>query len=135
MARKLPIGSKLGKVWGWTKPVFQSESTELQHLKIKKGWRCSIHDHGHKYNLFYVLHGRLKVTVEKDGLQDETILGPGEMTTIRPGDKHQFEALTNCELIELYWVTLDPDDIHRHTQGGPAEALKPPVKKSPQRGK
>jgi mannose-6-phosphate isomerase-like protein (cupin superfamily) len=118
MARKLPIGAKIGKVWGWTKPIFQSETTEVQHLRIKAGTKCSDHEHSHKHNLFYVLTGRLKVIVEKDGLQDETILDAGESTAIRPGDKHRFEAVTDCEIIELYWVTLDPDDIRRYTHGG-----------------
>lgn len=122
MARKLPIGSKIGKVWGVTIPIFQSDTTEVQHLFVKKGWRCSDHDHGFKNNLFYVLRGRLKVVVTKDGLEDETVLGPGQMTAVRPGDRHRFEALTGCELIELYWVCLDPDDIRRHSQGGAVAA-------------
>lgn len=118
MARRLSIGAKIGKVWGWTRPIFQSETTEVQHLKVKKGWKCSDHEHLAKNNLFYVLRGRLKVVVEKDGLQDETVLGPGEMTEVCKGHLHRFEALTVCELIELYWVSLDPDDIRRTTQGG-----------------
>lgn len=118
MARKLPIGAKIGKVWGWTKPVFQSETCEVQHLKARKGWACSDHEHLGKHNLFYVLRGRLKVVTEKDGLADETVLGPGEMTEVRAGCRHRFEALTACELIELYWVALDPDDIRRYSQGG-----------------
>ena len=121
MARRLPIGSKIGKVWGWTKPIFQSETTEVQHLTVKKGWKCSNHDHLFKHNLFYVLHGKMKVVTTKDGLTDETVLGPGESTEIRAGQVHRFEALTACELIELYWVSLDPDDIRRASQGGPIE--------------
>lgn len=121
MARKLPIGARIGKVWGWTKPLLQTETTEVQHLFVKAGFQCSDHEHGHKVNRFYVVAGRLRVVTAKDGLADEVVLGPGEMTDIRPGDGHRFEALTDCELIELYWVTLDPDDITRHTQGGPVE--------------
>lgn len=123
MARKLPIGSKIGKVWGWTKAIFQSDSTEVQHLHVKKGWQCSDHEHAFKHNLFYLLKGRMRITVEKDGLLDQTILEPGEMTAIKPGDKHRFEALTACELIELYWVCLDPDDIKRYTHGGETKTL------------
>ena len=118
MARKLNIGSRIGKVWGTTIPIFQSDSTEVQHLLVKRGWKCSDHDHAFKNNLFYVLKGRLRVVVQKDGLEDETVLGPGQMTAVKPGDRHRFEALTDCELIELYWVCLDPDDIRRYSQGG-----------------
>ncbi len=119
MARKLPIGALIGKVWGSTKALFQSDSCEVQHLKVKKGYRCSNHEHAFKHNLFYVLRGRIRVTNHKDGLDDETVLGPGEMTLIKPTERHSFEALTNCELLELYWVCLDPDDIKRYSRGGP----------------
>ncbi len=127
MARKLPIGAKIGKVWGWTKPIFQSDGTEVQHLGIKKGFQCSDHEHAFKHNLFYVLSGTLRVVTFKDGLEDETVLTRGDMTSIKPGDKHRFEAVTDCEIIELYWVTLDPDDIRRHTQGGEAKAAPEPA--------
>lgn len=125
MARRLPIGAKVGKVWGWTRPVLQTETTEVQHLRVRKGAFCSDHEHAHKCNVFYVLRGRLKVVVEKDGLVDETVLKAGEMTEVRPGCKHRFEALTRCDLIELYWVTLDPDDIRRHSAGGAARGPTP----------
>ncbi len=45
------------------------------------------------------------------------------MTEIRNGHKHRFEAVTACELIELYFVTLDPDDIRRYSQGGETKTL------------
>jgi mannose-6-phosphate isomerase-like protein (cupin superfamily) len=121
MARQLPIGAKTGKVWGWTKPILQTQTVEVQHLSVKAGWRCSDHYHGHKHNRFYVVAGRLKVVTQKAGLADEVVLGPGEMTDVLPGDEHRFEAETDCELVELYWVTLDPDDIVRRTQGGPVD--------------
>lgn len=116
--RKLHTGSKVGKVWGTTTPIFQSASTEVQSLYAKKGFRCSRHCHTSKSNLFLVISGKLKVTVEKDGLEDEVFLGPGEMTVVSPGLYHEFEALMNSHLIELYWVELNPDDITRKDQGG-----------------
>ena len=118
MTRKLPIGSIIGKVWGTTQAIFQNEATEVQILTVKKGWQCSEHAHLHKQNRFYVISGQLKVRVFKDGLEDETILNAGEMTDVNLRDRHQFIALTDCRLIEIYWVCLDPDDIERHSKGG-----------------
>ena len=118
------VGTKSGKVWGWTKPIFLQNNVEIHHISAKKGWQCSSHEHVFKFNLFYVLTGRLLVRTTKDGLNDETILDPGEMTAIKPGDRHQFEALTDCEVLEVYWVELDPGDIKRHDQGGKAKKTK-----------
>ena len=118
MAGKLAIGAKIGKVWGWTKALFQSETTEVQILQAEAGHVCSEHEHAAKNNLFYVIRGRLRVTVWKDGLKDSTVLEEGESTVVRAGVKHQFEAIVNTQLLEIYWVSLDPDDIRRYTQGG-----------------
>lgn len=123
MARQLPLMAKVGKVWGWTKALLQTDSVEVQHLFARAGWKCSDHSHAHKANRFYVLSGRLKVVTQKDGLEDVVVIGPGESTDVRVKDVHRFEAETDCELIELYWVTLNPDDIARVTQGGPVVAL------------
>ena len=34
-------------------------------------------------------------------------------TDVPPGTEHSFEAVTDCEIIEIYWVTLDANDIDR----------------------
>lgn len=115
------IGTKSGKVWGWTKPIFCKNNVEIHHISAKKGWQCSLHEHVYKFNLFYVLSGRLRVRTTKDGLDDETVLGAGEMTAIKPGDRHQFEAITDCEVLEVYWVELNVNDIKRYSQGGKAK--------------
>lgn len=114
---QLDIGSKTGKVWGWTMPLHQSQAAELQVLSIKAGSRCSMHRHACKKNLFYVFSGRLKVIVEKDGLVDEVVLGPGEKTTVMPGLWHRFEAIEDTEILEYYWVELDAGDIQRRDSG------------------
>ncbi len=120
---QLDIGAKIGKVWGWTMPLHQGQTTELQSLHVKQGFRCSNHLHKDKKNLFYVFSGRLKVIVEKDGLRDEVIIGPQEKTTVMPGQWHRFEALTDCYLIEFYWVDLDAGDIQRKDSGGMVDDL------------
>jgi hypothetical protein len=51
-------------------------------------------------------------------VKDETILGPGMCTDACPTKYHTFEALEDTDAIEIYWVSLDPDDIDRRTVGG-----------------
>ena len=108
-----------GKVWGETTEFFRHAIASAHHLSIKKGGYCSVHRHAQKYNVFYVLSGRLKVSIWIDEESpDETILERGQKTAVAPGFKHQFEALTDCECIEVYHVILVGPDIIRESHGG-----------------
>ncbi len=113
------IGSIIGKVWGTTVALHRSAVAELQFLSIKAGHRCSTHRHRAKKNLFFVVDGSIRVVVEKDGLKDSVVLGPGQMTQVRDGHWHSFEAIEDSRVIEFYWVELEAGDIERRDQGGP----------------
>lgn len=111
-----------GKVWGKTTPLFCKNNVEIHRIEGRKGGYCSKHYHASKYNRFLVESGKLKITITKDYgsgvLDDVTIIGPGEQTTVPPGQWHQFEVLEDCVAFEIYWVELDPNDIERETIGG-----------------
>lgn len=110
-----------GKIWGETTEFFRFATSSGHHLSIKAGGYCSIHKHAHKYNLFYVMSGKLKVTIWRDedrGLKDETILGEGQTTAVPPDFFHKFEALEDTECIEVYHVLLNEPDIERKSVGG-----------------
>lgn len=119
-----PIGPKQGKLWGNTQLLFAHNSVECHRIQIRKGGYCSNHSHKYKWNRFVLLSGKLRVEVRHgDTLDktiiDETILTPGQITDVPPGDVHRFEALEDCEALELYWVVLEAGDIDRGgTQGG-----------------
>jgi hypothetical protein len=85
-----------------------------------KDRQCSKHFHRHKYNLFFVVSGKLKIVTWKNDydLVDETILGPYERTIIKPGEYHRFIALEDSYVIEKYWVQLSLSDIEREDCGG-----------------
>lgn len=112
------IGAILGKVWGTTQTLFCANNVEISRIRPRAGYRCSRHQHDGKYNLFYVIAGQIVVHTTKDGLDDQSVLGPGQYTYVKPGDKHHFEALVDSDVLEIYWVTLDPGDIQREDQGG-----------------
>lgn len=108
-----------GKVWGNTRFIFSANSVEVHRIEVNKGASCSKHLHRHKNNAFFVESGRLEVDVWKNDypLVDKTVLGPGDYMTVRPGEYHQFRALEDTAALEIYSVTLDPEDIVRESAG------------------
>jgi len=109
--------SKQGKIWGETEEIFNNGIVSVNHLKIKKGGHCSEHRHSKKSNIFFVISGNLVIEIWR-GVSDETVVWPGESTTIEPGVYHKFRALTDVECLEIYEVRFDGEDIERRTVGG-----------------
>ncbi len=115
-----PIGPKQGKVWGSTSLIFANDLVECHLIEIKKGGFCSIHNHKYKWNRFVLVSGKLEISIfHKNGSIDRTVLEHSQITDVPPGVGHQFEALEDSEAIEIYWVSLDAQDIDRMgTKGG-----------------
>ena len=109
-----------GKIWGNTQSIFNKNNVEIHRIETKKGGFCSKHRHLHKYNMFYVESGKIKVINWKTDydLVDETIITSGQCTTTPPGEYHRFESLEDSVVYEIYWVTLEPSDIDREDHGG-----------------
>lgn len=109
-----------GKVWGHTIPVFCKNNVELNKLKLEKGHQCSKHIHDAKYNMFYVIEGKIKVKIWKNDydLVDETILTADQGTVVSPKEHHRFEVLEDSIILEVYWVELNVNDIQREDVGG-----------------
>lgn len=108
-----------GKIWGSTEPLEINSQLEFHRIHAKKGGVCSTHRHICKWNGFYVVSGRLKVSIRKSNydLVDVTILEPGQYTKVPPGEYHWFEALEDTEAFEIYWAELNHDDIERENVG------------------
>ena len=111
---------KAGKVWGQTELVFKNSFLEFHRIWVGAGGFCSTHKHDFKWNLFYVTTGKLKIKVHKNDyeLVDETILEPGDWTTVKPGEFHSFEALDDTLAFEIYYPEPLSEDIKRLTVGG-----------------
>jgi mannose-6-phosphate isomerase-like protein (cupin superfamily) len=119
MTNTLSCGSVDGKNWGTTCCIFTSNDCECWSLNIKRGGYCSRHRHKNKWNRFLVVSGKLLVKIFRpDGISDDTILTDGMCTDVCPGIEHMFEAFEDTKCIEIYWVSIDPDDIERSTVGG-----------------
>lgn len=112
----------IGKIWGTTEPVIITPLFEKHKLSIKPGHQCSLHVHRRKWNSFSVISGRLFIDVIKNdySLTDVTELGPGDTTTVRPGEHHRFRTgPEGCEAWEEYYPDALSDDIERKDHGGP----------------
>ena len=109
-----------GKVWGRTSKIFEANNVEVRRIVGVKGGRSSIHKHASKMSMIWVESGMISVTVEKNDydLSDKTILTSGQSTIIKPHEFHYFEILDDGTICyEIYWVTLNDDDIIRKNCG------------------
>jgi len=114
-----------GKVWGETSTIFDKNNVIVNRISGKSGKRCSKHKHDHKFNMFFVEKGHLRVRVWKSDydLVDVTELKAQQSTVVKPGEFHRFEVLEDDTVaFEIYWTELDPSDIIREGHGGDTES-------------
>ena len=113
------MSNKAGKIWGQTELIHANGVLEFHRIDYKAGGVCSKHKHQFKWNGFYVVSGKMKIRVwQKDyDLIDETILGPGDFTRVKPGLMHSFEGIEDGVAFELYWAEFNHDDIQRESVG------------------
>lgn len=115
-----------GKTWGRTQVLIATPAIEMHRMSILPNKQCSMHAHQFKHNAFLVLSGRLSIVVEKNdyALTDVTELGPGDFTTVPPGEYHRFVSHDEpVDAIEFYYVEpVAADDIVRKDCGGQAGA-------------
>ncbi len=115
------IGLIQGKIWGTTQCVFYGNNVEIHRIVVKPGGYCSRHKHSAKFNEFLVESGKLKVTIfrgQEAQPTDSTVLTAGMASLIKPNEMHMFEALEATVAYEIYWVSLNQEDIVRETEGG-----------------
>jgi mannose-6-phosphate isomerase-like protein (cupin superfamily) len=113
------MSNKAGKIWGQTELIHANGVLEFHKIDYKAGGVCSKHKHQFKWNGFYVVSGKMKIRVwQKDyDLVDETVLGPGDFTRVKPGLMHSFEGMEDGVAFELYWAEFNHDDIQRESVG------------------
>ena len=115
---------KTGKVWGSTEVKIATPMFEMHALTILPKHQCSLHKHNQKWNAFVVVSGRLFIDVLKNDypLTDTTELGPGETTTVKPGEHHRFRTGDEpCIAYEFYYPEPLSEDIVRKDAGGAVE--------------
>jgi mannose-6-phosphate isomerase-like protein (cupin superfamily) len=115
-------GMVTGKVWGRTQPLHKCAAVEVHRVSIAPNSHCSLHMHRWRRNDFFVLSGRLTIEVQKVDypLTDKTELGPGDYTSVAPGEYHRFVSGDEpVEALEIYYPEpLNAEDITRADHGG-----------------
>ncbi|MHA1469203.1 MAG: hypothetical protein ACTSSP_01435 [Candidatus Asgardarchaeia archaeon] len=109
-----------GKIWGSTSKIFDKNNVEIHRIEGKKNHHCSKHKHDHKFNMFFLEKGEIRISIWKNdyNLVDKTILKAGQSCIVSPGEYHKFTVLKDSVAYEVYWVELDSKDIVRDSVGG-----------------
>ncbi len=99
---------RVEKPWGHEDIWARTDRYAGKILSIRKGHRLSLQLHERKDESIYVLTGVLRLTLENEAGQLEVVdLAPGEHRHIAPGRRHRFEAVEDCDLVEVSSPELD----------------------------
>ncbi len=108
---------KVPKVWGEEHWIVNREYCGKK-MVLRRGFRCSMHLHRNKDEVFYVIRGRILLEMG-DG---ERVMGPGDHHHIPPGVEHRFWGLEDAEIIEFSTHHEEEDSYRVQGQGsGPFE--------------
>jgi mannose-6-phosphate isomerase-like protein (cupin superfamily) len=115
------------KPWGLSELLIREPTLEVHRLTIQAGGYCSIHFHCHKLQYLFVVSGRLRLrTFTATGrLSEERECATGDCVICDLDIRHQFEAVTDCLVYEVYQSEslLDPLDIVRLSESGPPKKM------------
>lgn len=82
-------------------------------LRLKKGWRCSMHKHELKRESFYVLSGSVCLHMD-DRMHYMTV---GDSIDIDPGVYHSFVGVEDVELLEFSTQHYEEDSYRLDHSG------------------
>lgn len=108
---------RVEKIWGEEHWIVNREYCGKK-LVLRKGFRCSLHFHEVKDEVFYVIGGR--VLLECGG--EVRVLTPGDHHHVAPGARHRFWGLEDSEIIEFSTHHEDEDSYRLETSGAFKEA-------------
>lgn len=121
---ELEVGVAVKKDWGTEKWLVNGERFCCKRLIVKPGYRCSMHRHLKKEEVFIVESGWGNVLVDEDPYE----LDPGVIVEIPVGAWHMFWNPGTEPLVMLEISTHHDDaDVERHSKSGPLKtALRVP---------
>lgn len=105
------------KSWGHEEWIANNHKYCGKKLVVKKGHRCSMHQHKIKEETFYLESGKLYLEMEIDGKQSTRILLAGDVQHINIRMWHRFTALEDAELFEFSTFHMDEDSYRKETGG------------------
>jgi mannose-6-phosphate isomerase-like protein (cupin superfamily) len=100
------------KAWGEERWIV-NDSYCGKILVLKRGFRCSLHFHKKKDEVFYIISG--SVLMEING--EKQILNPGDSVRVFQLDKHRFSGIEDSKIFECS-TTHSDDDSYRIEPSG-----------------
>ena len=106
------------KVWGHEEWIVNNDKYCGKKLVIKKGFRCSMHQHKIKDETFYVSEGCILLETEFDGKVENRVMTIGDIVHIEIGMWHRFTGLNETSaIIEFSTFHMDSDSHRKETSG------------------
>jgi dTDP-4-dehydrorhamnose 3,5-epimerase-like enzyme len=98
--------------------LFREGWSQVNYITSDKGAIRGGHYHENNIELFYIISGKIKLTLREltSDFPEEYFLNEGDMFKIYSNISHSFEFLTSCQLISAYDVGVETDlgmDIHQ----------------------
>jgi len=100
------------KVWGSELWIVNKDYCGKK-LILKRGYRCSLHCHKIKDEVFYLIRGRVLMEVG----DRKWIMKPGDSVHVLPNTWHRFTGLTDAQIIEFSSHHEDDDSYRRELSG------------------
>ncbi|MCA9316167.1 MAG: cupin domain-containing protein [Planctomycetes bacterium] len=92
------------KAWGEEHWIVNREYCGKKMI-LKQGYRCSMHFHKDKDEVFYVVSGRILLELGDGG----RVMGPGDHHHIPVGVEHRFWGIEDAEIMEFSTHHRDED--------------------------
>lgn len=98
-----------GKFYDWD----GGKEWHLKTIVIKKGARLSLQSHKDRSEIWIVVEGKVRATVERGGCLVTATLSPGETLNIPARKKHRLASKTGATLVEVAFGKFNENDIKR----------------------
>jgi mannose-6-phosphate isomerase-like protein (cupin superfamily) len=101
------------KLWGEERWIINSEKYCGKILSLKKGYRCSLHYHKLKDEVFYVMSGKVFMEVGDFA----KILYPGDAVHVVPLNLHRFSGIEDATIFECSSTHFEEDSYRKEPSG------------------
>jgi len=100
------------KIWGYEKIIVNGEYCGKK-LLLNRGFRCSLHYHKKKDEVFYLIRGIVLMEVG----DKKWIMNPEDSVHVPQNTLHRFTGLTNAQIIEFSSHHEDDDSYRKEMSG------------------
>jgi mannose-6-phosphate isomerase-like protein (cupin superfamily) len=114
------------KGWGKEVHIHNDENYCGKLLELNKGCKCSLHYHINKIETFYILKGKVEITLFYDLDTRVLVLKEGESIDIPRFLAHSFRGLENSTILEISTYD-DPSDSVRIQPGDSQKPVTVPL--------